>query len=217
MQRNMASSIAALRSVVSALSPDDRRRLFEIFTPLWVDLRAATPIWETAVKPASRKLLVINAGLAKDIAAEHYIQRAWSHTYEEVTILSVTAVDDGSGEGFRQAILKKYRELYIGDGQEGWDESFTNMVLQLLQRRSTELRPVYVTILYHEGISEQALRNVLVELPVAILYVNQDFTPDQCGPDTLVLQPLLSAEREQTVMLDYYTAKGAILKKVENQ
>jgi TIR domain len=211
LQPDLAKSATSVGILANDLTIDQRKRLFEILVPCWVDLGAAMPIWQAAIQPMARKLLVVNSGWQQ--AAKLYALRAWSHTFDPVIVLRITAADDGSGEGYRQAILQQFKTQYLEVGEgEGWDEAVsTDEVVQELKIRSDRKQPVYVAVFHESGIAEQALLKVQRQLPVAILYVRQDLTPDQCGPETLVLQPLLTAEREKIGRQDYLSIKSAAL------
>jgi hypothetical protein len=208
MRCDLGRGADALSSIVGEITREQRKKLFEVFTPKWVDLRAAHPLWQEALGAQARRVFVLNTQWPA--AANHYVRRAWSHTFDDVAARPITAVDDGSGEGFRDAILRDFKhQLESADPECG--EISLEQALGVLQDRSDSHLPVYVAILDKEGVSEAALCNAQRNLPVGILYLREDDKASQCGPEVLVLEPLLTEDQRKAAKRDYLYVNSVVL------
>lgn len=206
LQRDLRTSLKALGVIVSDLTRDELRMLLKLLAPRWVDLRAAEPIWRLGRSQARQKLLVLNGSWS--LTPEHYVQRAWSHSWSEPRFIEVTAADDGSGDEFCRAILKVFRDDILRSQGTALDVS-DEKARRVLAREYEDGRPLYVIVRHQEGVSSQALLNAQRALPVTILYVNPEATPG-ARPEELLLDPVLTEQIEEQAELDYLQARALL-------
>jgi hypothetical protein len=156
-------------------------------------------------------VLAMNAGWK--ITPEHYLQRAWSHTLENFASMPIAAVDDGSGDGFRSAILHAYyKQFPLPDDDAEWDEGrAADSVIARLKARSDSGSPLYVTVRHGNGVSEHALVEVAKKLPVAIVYVRPDATSDTFAEGVRFLTPPLTPHLEQTARAEWAAAHDVLI------
>ena len=208
VKRGLSHSLNALNKI----KIDNRRDLLTLLAPAWVNVRAAEPLWRYA-KPAAKPVLVINGKLSK--TAEHYVARAWSHTWDEDWgVVPVTSKSTGMDGTFEEDVLRAYwiKRMDQEVTGEQWSPETARAARDAIKAGGAANLPLYFSVTHTEGFDPEELVKVQSAIPEAtILYLCNQQLP--ATVDFLETTPPLSLQAEGQAITDYQVAFGALAKR----
>jgi hypothetical protein len=157
---------------------DKQKEVLNLLAPIWVDPRAAAPLWHYGRQTSAKPVLVIN-GTFQTTPAD-YTARAWSHRWDtDWPIIKVTTTSTGMGvEGLVDDVLRAFGQSCLEIEQSEWNEELAEHTLAVVKTMAANRLPIYAVFEYSERLDPNDLVEVQGRLPeVTILYLAKGYTP----------------------------------------
>jgi hypothetical protein len=204
LRRRLGASLTALNKLVTK---EKRRPVLDLLAPTWVDVSAARPVWGYRALAPNKPVLVINGKQRK--TAEHYVQRAWAHTWDQdLFILPVTAVSNGrDSSSLREAFLYTYWQRMMDPelSTDEWNDEARQRVQSVIHANGKAGLPLHVIVQSAEGLDPEDVLQLQVDFPeITVIYLNA--APPQAVQGFFELKPELGLTAELTAMKEYNQA-----------